>query len=115
MYFNFELFKTLAKKAYSTVDSGYLFEDTLAVFEYYFTQYEAAFNEVHPNIRIEQIQRIIELMPSSDYNQLCDIEPEYYKPMIDKHFKTQYRNCDYNINHFFSGNIRYLRLCETCR
>ena len=43
-----------------------------------------------------------------------DIDPDCYEDMIDKHFRTRYRNCDYNINHFFSGRIRVLRFYETC-
>ena len=37
-----------------------------------------------------------------------------HPPMIDQHFQTRYRRCDYNINHFFSGRIRELRFYETC-
>ena len=43
-----------------------------------------------------------------------DIDPDCYEDMIDRHFRTRYRNCDYNINHFFSGRIRELRFYETC-
>ena len=38
------------------------------------------------------------------------LAPEDYLDLIDLHFKTRYRNCDYNINHFFSGRIREMRL-----
>ena len=43
-----------------------------------------------------------------------EFEYEEYAPIIEQHFKTQYYNCDYNINHFFSGKIRALRFYEVC-
>lgn len=72
----------------------------------------------HPPIRAVQIERVIREMPYIDEtdkaNSTMDIDPDCYEDMIDKHFRTQYRNCDYNINHFFSGRIRELRFYETC-
>ena len=69
-------------------------------------------------IRAVQIERIIREMPYIDEtdkaNSTMDIDPDCYEDMIDKHFRTRYRNCDYNINHFFSGRIRVLRFYETC-
>ena len=113
MYFNFKLFSVLAAKAYRNLGSSdYTLSEVLAVFEYYFSRYEAEREEAHPNIRMEQIERIIVIMPSLDDAGNRDIDPEGYEVLIDKHFLTQYRNCDYNINHFFSGDIRQLRLYE---
>ena len=65
-----------------------------------------------------EVERIIREMPYIDetdkLNSTMDIDPDCYEDMIDKHFRTRYRNCDYNINHFFSGRIRELRFYETC-
>ena len=87
-------------------------------FRYYFEQYEAYTGAPHPPIRAVQIERIIREMPYIDEtdkaNSTMDIDPDCYEDMIDKHFRTRYRNCDYNINHFFSGRIRVLRFYETC-
>ena len=73
---------------------------------------------LRPPIRAVQIERIIREMPYIDEtdkaNSTMDIDPDCYEDMIDKHFRTRYRNCDYNINHFFSGRIRVLRFYETC-
>ena len=95
---------------------AYTPDEVLAVFEYYFQKYEDTFGEVHPSIRTEQIQRIIEAMPyidgDGDSSAGGDVAAEDYETLIDKHFQTQYRNCDYNINHFFSGDIRLLRFYE---
>ena len=66
----------------------------------------------------ERIERIIREMPYIDetdkHHSTMDVAPDCYEPMIDQHFQTRYRNCDYNINHFFSGRIRELRFYETC-
>lgn len=43
-----------------------------------------------------------------------DHASEGYLILIDQHFQTEYQNCDYRINHFFSGSIRELRFYETC-
>jgi len=86
------------------------------VFRHYFKKHEDAFKKVHPNIRLEQIESIIKIMPYLDRGERSSaegvIEPEDYAALIDKHFKTRYRGCDYNINHFFSGDIRLMRYYE---
>ncbi|EJF39198.1 hypothetical protein HMPREF1141_0551 [Clostridium sp. MSTE9] len=114
MQFNFDVFSALATKAYQAADSpSYSLGEVISVFEYYFRKYEETFGKPHPHIRQEQIQRMIEDMPfvTGEYGNPIDIEPEDYFPMIDRHFQTQYR-CDYNINHFFSGDIRLYRYYE---
>ena len=105
MLFDFDRFSKIAASVYA--DSPYSLAEVLEVFRHYFEQ-----------IRAVQIERIIREMPYIDEtdkaNSTMDIDPDCYEDMIDKHFRTQYRNCDYNINHFFSGRIRVLRFYETC-
>ncbi len=116
MQFDFKVFSTIAEKAYRLVDSPvYSLDEVLAIFGYYFQKYEDIFGGVHPNIRTEQIASIIERMPYVDdeHGRTQDIDPESYQDLIDQHFRTQYRNCNYRINHFFSGSIRALRYYET--
>lgn len=116
MFFDFDTFTKLATKVYS--GGPYTLDQVLRVFKYYFSCYENAMGHPHPNIRMEQIRHIIQVMPYIDRNDvgayMADIEPEAYEYLIDQHFKTRYRNCDYNINHFFSGRIRELRFYERC-
>lgn len=119
MQFDFDRFTTLAKLAYRHCDGEelYSFDDVLKVFRYYFETYELIFNEPHPMISINQIVSIIRKMPYSDDDEIAssfDYSPDDYEAMIDQHFATSYRNCDYNINHFFSGRIRALRFYEVC-
>ena len=115
MLFDFDRFSKIAASVYT--DSPYSLAEVLEVFRYYFEQYEAYTGAPHPPIRANQIERIIREMPYIDetdkVNSTMDIDPDCYEDMIDKHFRTQYRNCDYNINHFFSGRIRELRYFET--
>lgn len=95
------------------------------MFRLYFQTYEEYMDRSHPPIRAEQIDSIMKIMPflkqpdpeivrlmkemfGRDLGQ--DIVPDMYPLLIQLHFKTKYRHCDYNINHFFSGKIRELRL-----
>ena len=115
MLFDFERFTISAKLAYRRCGEGaYSLEDVLHVFQYYFETYEMIFDEAHPAISIAQIARIIDRMPFIfDGGKMIDISPDEYETIIDQHFNTRYKNCDYNINHFFSGRIREMRYYET--
>ena len=119
---DFERFTASVKLAYRRCGgSAYSLEDVLHVFRYYLSTYEYIMGKAHPPISIEQAANIISEMPFlPDDNHggagMLDISPEEYEAMIDQHFKTKYNrgNCDYNINHFFSGKIRYMRFYEVC-
>ena len=115
MKFNFGLFKAIATRVYNSMDSPvYSLEEVLWVFRFYFQTYEDTFGESHPPIRKEQIARIIEAMPFINWEDgTADIYSSDYEALIEQHFQTRYHNCDYNINHFFSGDIRMLRYYET--
>ncbi len=119
MVFNFKTFSAFATKAYKELgESPYILDEVLAVFKCYFTKYEREMCEPHPNLRLSQIKHIISVMPylEKDFKSGApeDIDADCYPDMINQHFKTEYRgNCDYNINHFFSGCIRELRYYET--
>ena len=116
MQFDFDKFADIAAAAFP--DGGYTLPEALAVFRYYFGQYEAYMGGPHPPIRAAQIVRIVQEMPyiteTDKGNSMLAIIPECYPAMIDRHFQTRYNRCDYNINHFFSGRIRELRFYETC-
>lgn len=117
MLFDFDRFTVSATLAYRRCGgSSYTLPEVLQVFRYYFETYELVFDEAHPAINIAQIANIIDEMPSicdEDCKIEFDVAPEDYKILIDQHFITKYRSCDYNINHFFSGHIRENRYYET--
>ena len=112
--FDFETFRKLVERCYEP--GPYRLGMVIGVFQYYFACYEQRFGEPHPNIRMDQIRRIISAMPYVNRDDIGgyypDIDYDTYPFIIDRHFRTNYRNCDYNINHFFSGKIRELRLHE---
>ncbi len=115
--FDFETFRKLVERCYEP--GPYSLEEVLTVFRYYFYRYEKEFGEPHPNIRMNQIRQIISVMPYINRDDIGgyypDIDYEIYQFIIDRHFRTNYRNCDYNVNHFFSGRIRELRMYEAER
>lgn len=113
LLFNFDKFARITASVYP--ESLFSFYESLGVFWYYFAKYEDLTYTKHPPIKSEQIVRLCLEMPGFEnaYGQHTKLYPENYIPMIDKHFVTNYRKCDYNINHFFSGRVRELRYLET--
>lgn len=112
MLFDFEKFSSVTASVYPP-ESTYSINDALDVFRYYFTAYEEFTKRPHPPIKSDQIVSIVQRMPYlGDVGWSIEVDHEWYHDMIDRHFKTRYRRCDYNINHFFSGKIRLLRFYE---
>lgn len=128
MLFDFNRFSRIAASVYNE-NNLYSLSDCLSVFKCYFETYEEFTGRVHPPIRASQIARIMQDMPYMDgelseelfeeikkiapqWEPKPDIEPDLYPLIIRRHFETRYRRCDYNINHFFSGKIRELRIYE---
>lgn len=119
MLFNFQTFSAFVMKAYKELgESPYTLDEVLSVFQYYFEQYEEYMGEPHPYLKMWQIKHIIQTMPYMDKDfasgACSDLDADCYPAMIDQHFQTEYKDCDYRINHFFSGCIRELRFYETC-
>lgn len=112
---DFRRFSELAASAYPA-GCQYTLEQCLEVFRYYFQTYEDYSGHPHSPLKPEQITRIMEAMPcivmEDRGENLEPLDPEDYTNLIDLHFKTQYRDCDYNINHFFSGRIREILLYD---
>ena len=116
MIFDFGTFSKTIIQAYDESICNYDLEDVIAIFRYYFESYESYFKTPHPFINFHQVLKIMNLMDEVEDDELnrshC-IDPGEYVDMIDKYFCTVYKNCDYNINHFFSGKIRLIKLYET--
>ena len=116
---NRQIFNHLAEQAYNEVvaqnnDFPYSLDDVLSVFDYFFSQYELNMGVEHPPLKRQQIKKHILSMPFADdgYGHFPDIAPEQYQDIIEAYFDTRFKNCDYRIAHFFSGDIRILRLYE---
>lgn len=127
MQFDFDSFARIAARVYHE-DNPYTLSECLEVFRLYFQTYEEYMGRPHPPIRAEQVDNIMQIMPflkqpdpeimkwmKETYGRDpgMDISQDLYPLLIQLHFKTRYRRCDYNINHFFSGKIRELRLHES--
>ncbi len=130
MQFDFELFTKRFKRAYPVARYGrckrtggnncglFSYDDALEVFRLYFLAYEYYTGCTHPQLKREKIIDIIQRMDEGETPETCPyddmgFDPADYPAMIDAHFRTKYRDCDYNICHFFSGCIRYLRWFNT--
>ena len=130
MQFDFEQFTKRFKRAYPVARYGrrkqndgndcdlFSYDEALEVFREYFLAYEYYTGTAHPHLKRETIIAIIQRMDEGETPETCPYDdmgfsPEDYPAMIDAHFRTKYRDCDYNICHFFSGCIRYLRWFNT--
>lgn len=114
MQFDFDLFSRIASRVYQQGNT-YSLDECLTVFRLYFQEYEKYMGHPHPPIKAAQIARLMEKMPYVDQlgnGGLTDLEAEEYENLINLHFKTKYRRCDYNINRFFSGRVREMRAYE---
>lgn len=115
--FDFGTFAKLINKC--DISGQYSRDEVFYVFWLYFVRYEYELSVPHPNISAKQICNISAKMPSFESEPgkriFTDIPPFVYLYIIGQHFKTRYRSCDYNINHFFSGRIRELRYYEVMR
>lgn len=115
---DFQRFSEIAATAYPE-GCQYTLGQCLEVFRCYFQTYEDYRGHPHSPLRPAQITRIMEEMPciviEDRGGHLEPLAPEDYVDLIDLHFRTPYRNCDYNINHFFSGRIREILLYDAER
>lgn len=103
-------FIKLAYKRVKEHDSGYPYtiENVIGVFKSFFAAYESNSGSEHPWVSLRQLEQIIKVMPWTEiYGEY--ITPELYPEIIEEYFQTEL-NADYRIYHFFSGNIRLMRL-----
>jgi len=90
-------------------------EESIEVIEHYLERYHFYQSKSHPNLKAHQWQTVIDELYYGECNKPDGYEEfsgHELKYIIDEHFKTKYDNCDYNILHFISGQIRALRYYE---
>lgn len=113
---NCSLFDRLAAAVYRE-DEAWPLEGYLQVFHKYFDTYEECFRKAHPHISRANIRGLMDKMPyltcESRYGTGEYLEPGDYEAMIERYFEIDWPNSDYNINHFFSGQIREMRFYES--
>lgn len=83
------------------------------IIEYYYQSYMNTFHEEHPRLSSKAMVNVIEAIQCGT-KMVPDVDVETYCAMIDKHFQTQYKDCDYSICHFMTEGIRNNRFYEAC-
>lgn len=87
--------------------------EIIEAIEYYLNKYEDYTGNDHPNLKPDQWQKVADNILIFDREtRIEDITLEQIEPVIDRHFITEYENCDYNILHFVSGDIIRNRVYE---
>ena len=87
----------------------------IEIIEYYYKTYMLTFQEEHPRLSRTSMDKVISAIQlGTDLTRDNGLDFDMYRSMIDKHFHTQYKNCDYSISHFMTEGIRNNRFYETC-
>lgn len=89
--------------------------DYISVIKHYFTKYKERIGKEHPVLTIDRWEEVIDALPvifDDDMSRSEDIDEEQLMTIINQHFNTEYRDCDYNILHFMAGDIRKNRFYE---
>lgn len=82
---------------------------------YYMTMYRYRMGKEHPRLTKEQWAGIIDGLfecTDPDLDTYHEIDLAELQDMIGQHFKTEYRDCDYNILHFVSDRVKVRRMYE---
>lgn len=83
--------------------------------ECYLHLYKQYRSKEHPKLKKEQWDSVVNNLfyVYSDVNGVVfDLDENAMMDMMEKHFKTKYKNCDYNILHFMSDGVRVRRMFE---
>lgn len=91
-------------------------EEEAKTVQFYLDAYKASRGDEHPHLKAHQWEEAMSTIfnpydADGDREKFVDFEA--MTEIIAKHFQTEYeKGCDYNILHFVSGKIIYLRACE---
>lgn len=103
-----KIFQRQLIKAYNASQCVFSLKECFDIFKFYFECYKLYMGREHPHLRTS---KLTELLNDLDGNGF--FESEDYPYLIEQYFVTPF-NCDRNIVHFFSGDIRTLRFYEAC-
>lgn len=87
-------------------------DEIIPAVEYYLDKYREYMGQYHPALKVKQWQTVINNILAFDERGRIGLEE--IEKIIDKHFVTEYENCDYNILHFVNGDIIKHRFYEEC-
>lgn len=109
-----QIVKCLNELGYSETEDKETVKKVIHIVEYYYDAYENTFGATHPVISNKAMSGMLDrLISGSEKTSDYRLDTEVYETLIDKHFRTQYKNCDYNICHFMTEEIRNNRFYET--
>lgn len=77
---------------------------------YYMQKYKDCIGKEHPRLIFEQWEKVIKYYKG--FASKHDADLDSFKLMIDKHFITKYKDCDYNIPHSISDGVMLRRMYE---
>lgn len=113
--FDFNIVKRQIISAYAELDKNDMvcweLEEVIKFFEFYYGYYEAYFYESHPRMKQEKMKWCIYYLSHDDSGN--DYVLEDYEELVPQYFKTTFKNCNYSLVHFLSGDIRMMRFYET--
>lgn len=90
-------------------------QNVIHIFKTYYDYYYCTFGEYHPILSNYAMNGVIDrLFFGTELTDCGVLDTEMYDVLIEKHFMTNYSNCDYNICHFMTDGIRDNRYYETC-
>lgn len=94
-------------------------EDAIEAIEHYLSLYRQYVGKEHPRLKEAQWDRVVEDLfyvvnedTGQGFDLDLDLDDSILMDMMDQHFNTTYKNCDYNILHFMIDSIRIRRMYE---
>jgi len=102
-------FSTFTAKYFDEIENP---DEIIPAIEYYLDKYREYMGQYHPALKVKQWQTVINNILAFDERGRIGLEE--IEKIIDKHFVTEYENCDYNILHFVNGDIIKHRFYEEC-
>jgi len=88
-------------------------DDVIDSVKYYLEIYKQYQNRLHPRLKVAQWQDVTDTwfgIYDDNMDRHFEVDSEEMALMIDKHFETEYKKCDYNILHFI--RVKVYRMYE---
>lgn len=108
----FDLINQITEVFYSDPETfssgGCTLENYIDTITYFYREYKRINRLNHPRITNEQMYWVMDQLFCTIENEhvVMFFDPDECFDYIDEYFRTEYRNCDYSIRHFVSGDIR---------
>lgn len=84
------------------------------IVKYYFKSFYSTFGHEHTRLNQKVMVDVVSNIKWSPSDMVDGTDRDMYMALIDQHFQTQYKNCDYSIVHFLTEGILTNRFYETC-